>query len=160
MEAVLGVLQAAAGGEVAAVFGAVGVADHHDLPVAAAPEMIAVDGLVEDRRECLVGMGEVVDLLEQRHDRDVGVGGWFATAGGLALGPPPQPEHRQHVGRAPRQADDRAADTPGAEADRRGVEHAEQPQRIEGERAEPVFGDTADAAERVDEQPAAGNVVE
>ena len=153
-------LQPAAGGQVAAVLGAVGVSHHHNLAISAAAEMLAIGGLVEDRGESLVRLREVIDLLEQRHDGDVGFSDDLAGRPRTTLRPPPQPEHGEHVGGAAGQAHDRAADTLRAEADAGRVKHTEQPQRIEGERPQLILRHVADEAQRVDEYPAAGLIIE
>ena len=98
VEAALSNLQAPAGGKVATILRAVGVADHHDLPVATAGQMRGVGRLIEDRGQRGVGVLQVVDLLEERHDRDVVGRDGLAAVGGLLLRPPPEPEHAEHVG--------------------------------------------------------------
>ena len=88
-----------------------------------------------------MGVGEVVDLLEEWRDVDIAGRDRF-TAGGCSLaGPPPEPEHCEHVGRAASEADDRRADALRAEPRDRAVEHFEETERVAGERGEGVAGD-------------------
>ena len=88
-----------------------------------------------------MGVGEVVDLLEEGRDVDVGGRDHFAAGGRLRAGPPPQPEHREHVGRAAGEADDRRAETFRAKSRDRAVEYLEETERVAGERGEAVAGD-------------------
>ena len=158
VEPLLRCLEAPTGGQVAAVLRAVGISDHDDLPVAAAGQMGGIVRLIEDLGEGVVAVGEVVDLLEQRHDGDVGRGDLFAPRPRPPLGPAPQPEDGEDVGRGPGEADDRPPQALRAKLDDGPVEQFEQREGVEREGIEARSGDLIRSAERGHEhrQPAFG----
>ena len=148
VEPFLRCLEAPTGGQVATVLRAVGVADHDNLPVAPAGQMGGVVVLIEDLGEGFVAVGEVVDLLKQRHDGDVGRGHVLAAGQRPPLGPAPQPEHGEDVGWSPREADDRPPQALRAEPDDGPVEQLEQRQGVDREGVEARWGNCFRGAER------------
>ena len=89
-----------------------------------------------------------MDLFEERGDVDVAGRHRFAAGGGLSAGPPPQPEHREHVGWAACEADDRRTDTFGPTSGNGPVEQFEEPERVAGERGQAVRWDRGDSGSR------------
>ena len=92
----LSLVERPAGGQVAAVLVAVGVADHHGLPPAALVEVGAIGRQREQRRQDARRRLKIVERLEQRHDRQPR----------RAACPAREQHHRQDVGRAARHGHD------------------------------------------------------
>ena len=100
----LGALQCPARGQHATILGAVGIPQHHRLPVAARREMRAVHRVSEQRAHHRRGSLQVVDGLEQR--RHVQRHGIVLDAAGH----PSQCKHRQRIGGSAAHADDVGAE--------------------------------------------------
>ena len=117
----LGLLQRPARRDQAAVLGAIGVAQHHHLPIAARGQVRAIHWVGEQRTQRVGGGVEIGDGFEQR--RDVERHPAFVVD---AAGDPRQRQHRQRVGGAAAHADyvrpERARAVTRAQA-RDGAEH-------------------------------------
>ena len=95
----------------AAVLGTVGIAEHHDLPVATAAQVFAIRIVREQRAHHLRRDGEVLHGLEQRRHVDRHRGRGIDAAGRTC-----QRDHAEHVRGTAAHADDVRPDGGGAEA--------------------------------------------
>ena len=102
-QSLLGVVQPPVSGKVTAVLDAVGVADHADLVSAQGVEVSPVASMREYLTENAFGTPQIVDGLQQGHDRQRHVR--HMLAGGAQ---PAQPEHRQYVAGMVRHAHDQS----------------------------------------------------